>query len=290
MVLGQPFSVEGITYTPADALNYDRVGYAAIGQAGGNAVSLSNRTLPLPSYVEVTSLKTGKTILARVERRGPMAGTNLIEFSPGAAAQLGAQSDLTPVRIRRVNPPETERALLRAGQRAPERMETPISLVNVLLRKLEPGTISVVAATEPAKLPPLMASTKDLPPSKPPATAKPDVNKAEPKPSPKPRGIMPALAKSLRNRPLQPKVTTSSSTVPAAQSVAPKRHFAIQVGTFSSAANATAAAKKVGGSVAASGKLFRVRITGFAIASDAQGALAKAKGAGYTDARIQRAD
>ena len=88
MVLGKPFIVDGVTYTPADTLNYDVVGWAATSNIG-SGISASHRTLPLPSYVEITALETGRTILVRLERRGPMTGDLLTELSPAAAEQLG---------------------------------------------------------------------------------------------------------------------------------------------------------------------------------------------------------
>ena len=137
VTIGAPYSIGGVSYTPTDVWNYDEVGYIAMDRAGGNTISGSHHTLPLPSYVEVTSLDTGKTILVRIERRGPMNGPELVALSPGAIAQLGA-SPSTPVRVRRVNPQEPERAALRAGRAAPDRMDTPMSLVAVLKLKL-PG-------------------------------------------------------------------------------------------------------------------------------------------------------
>lgn len=277
MVLGAPFTVDGTTWTPADTLNYDQVGYAVVGGEGGAAVSLAHRTLPLPSYVEVTSLKTGKTILARVERRGPMSGTALAELSPGAAAGLGVNDPREPVRVRRVNPPETERALLRSGQNAPARMETPMSLVAVLMRKLEPAApatpappppVPVVEAApkKPAVMPPTLKPVAKVEAPKP-------VAKAEPKPAeaPAPKAVPPATAKPAA------KLATSGA-------------YVVQVAAFSDAARAAAAARKLGGAVSPAGRLHRVRITGFTSAADAGAALAKAKAAGYSDARIQRAD
>jgi rare lipoprotein A len=278
MVLGAPFTVEGVTYTPADTYNYDAVGYAAVGGEGGTAISLAHRTLPLPSYVEVTSLKTGKTILVRAERRGPMTGANLVELSPGAAAQLGLSGEKEPVRVRRVNPPEPERALLRMGQPAPERMETPMSLVSVLMRKLEP----TVAAAPP--VPPPSA----VEPAKAPVVAKPaekakDADKPKVAAAPPPATAKPAPEPGPRPAPQKPKAAPSAK--PAA-----KGAYAVQVATFSNPALATAAARKLGGAVSDAGKFHRVRITGFASAADAGAALAKAKAAGYSDARILRAD
>jgi hypothetical protein len=116
-------------------MNYDAVGYASVG-GPTVGVSAAHHTLPMPSYVEVTSLTSGAPF-GPVERRGPMDSTHAIELSPAAIAQLGLSSDgRAPVRVRRVNPLETERALLRSGMNAPERMVTPKPLLAVLQRRL----------------------------------------------------------------------------------------------------------------------------------------------------------
>lgn len=277
MVLGAPFTVDGKTYTPADTLNIDQVGYATTGTDGGGGVSLAHRTLPLPSYVEVTSLKTGRTILVRVERRGPMSGSALVELSPGAATQLGVASPREPVRVRRVNPPEAERALLRTGQTAPARMDTPMSLVGVLLRKLDPA-LAPSPAPLPASLPTGAAPVVALPvvagPAKPAPAAKLPVAAAPAKAPPAPPPVKPAPA----------------AKTPAAPVSAHSGPYAVQVGAFSSEANAARAARQVGGTVAPAGKFHRVRMGGLASLAEARAALAKARAAGYTDARIQRPD
>ena len=77
---------------------------------------------------------------------------------------------------------------------------------------------------------------------------------------------------------------------PVAAPAAQTGKFAVQVGAFSNQANAKAAASKVGGSVSAAGKLWRVRMGPYATAAQAKAALAKARSAGYSDARIQHAD
>ena len=262
MVLGAPFTVDGITYSPSDTMNYDAVGYAAVGAEGGASVSAAHRTLPLPSYIEVTALDTGKTVLVRVERRGPMSGRALVQLSPGAAAQLGiAGNPRAAVRVRRMNPIEQDRALLRMGQPAPARMDTPKSLLVVLSRKLDQqdGTV------RPAPLPMPEASATPLPA---PIKVKPGkVWPAAPAPAPSP--------------------TPAPSPAPK-----PAIHgkFAVQVGAFSDRANADSAARKIGGAVSSAGKLWRVRMGPFATEAQAKAALAKARAAGYSDARIQRAD
>lgn len=253
MVLGAPFTIDGVTYTPADKMNVDQVGYAYADREGGAGITAAHRTLPLPSYAEVTSLETGKTILVRIERRGPMGGDGLVALSAGAVAQLGINpAGKAPVRIRRVNPPEIERAALRRGERAPERMETPKSLVAVLLRKLDPRLPA--AAPSPA------------------------------------RGsqVLPGPAKTTAAKPAAvPAISAQPVAAPAAAAPGDR---VVQVGAFSSKANAEATATKVGGNVSRAGRYWRVRMGPYTTQGEAAAALAKARSAGYSDARIQRAD
>ncbi len=292
MVLGDPYQVGGVTYTPIDKLNYDIAGYAAVGSEGGAGVSVAERVLPMPSYVEVTDLTSRRTILARVERRGPMTGGNVIEFSPGAAAQLGLTADArVPVRVRRVNPPETERALLRQGGRAPERIETPAPLAAVLLRRI-PGA-APVAVAPPAPVPAAATAPPTRPvsetpqrPARPAATS--PVKAARPLAAPSPAATtqVPRPVPAAAPRP-------SATPAPRPAPVASAPHtgtFFVQVGAFSTRARADTAARQVGGSVSAAGRLFRVRSGPFAARAAADAALAKAKAAGYSDARIQRAE
>jgi len=252
MVLGDPFVVDGVTYTPQDKLNFDQVGHAHVGT--GQGVTVAHRTLPLPSYAEVTSLDTGRTILVRVTRRGPMSGGDIVELSPAAATQLGVSSDRTPIRIRRVNPPEPERAALREGRSAPLRMDTPMSLVNVLRRKLEGGA--------PALLPLPKVLGAATPPPAPTAPAAPPVKAAPP-----------------------PK----AAPVVAAPKPIPAGSLVVQIGAFSSQAKSQEIASKLGATVSPAGKVFRVRMGPFASRGQAEAALAKARAAGYSDARIQSA-
>jgi len=280
MVLGPAFTVDGVNYTPADTWNYDAVGHALPGGEGGSSVSGAHRTLPLPSYVEVTALASGKTILVRLERRGPMSGKSLMELSPGAAAQLGiaGQADAS-IRMRRVNPPEQERALLRAGQPAPARLDTPKSLLVVLQRKLDlQDGKPVVAAAPEAE-----------------ATPKPEVAPPPPKPEPKKPGKGKPKAVP---KPQQPVAVSDPATAGSTPVVEPKPApkppvtaaggLIVQIGAYSSEDRARAVAAKSGAQVVPSGKLWRVRSGPHASKAEAEAALAKARAAGYGDARIQR--
>jgi rare lipoprotein A len=82
-----------------------------------NAVTAAHRTLPLSSYAEVTTLDTGRTILVRINDRGPYHGNRLIDLSMGAARQLGIVGHgARMVRVRVVDPSERDKLALRRGQ------------------------------------------------------------------------------------------------------------------------------------------------------------------------------
>lgn len=256
MVLGAPYAVDGVTYTPADKLNYDAVGYAFADAGGGDAITGSHRTLPLPSYAEVTALDSGKTVLVRMERRGPVAGPGLVALSPGAALQLGINGrDKVAVRVRRVNPPEFERAQLRRGEHAADRMETPKPLLAVLQRKLDlqDGGAAPKPALPGAAVSPAVVVAPVAPVVKPALVV-------APKPAPTPAAITPNA-----------------------------RALVVQVAAFSTRDRADGVAGKLGGKVSPSGRFWRVQIGPYAQQAEADAALVKAKSAGYSDARIQHA-
>jgi len=52
------------------------------------ALSAAHKTLPLPSYVQVTNLSNGKSVVVRVNDRGPFVSNRLIDLSYSAAAKL----------------------------------------------------------------------------------------------------------------------------------------------------------------------------------------------------------
>ena len=53
------------------------------------AISAAHQSLPLPSYIHVTNLENGRTLVVRVNDRGPFVGDRLLDLSYGAAARLG---------------------------------------------------------------------------------------------------------------------------------------------------------------------------------------------------------
>jgi len=131
--IGSPYTVRGATYTPAADPAYDQVGYASwYGPESGDqtangehfrpdGITAAHTTLPLPTYVEVTALDTGRRIVVRVNDRGPFARGRIIDLSRGAAEQLGVKAKgIAPVRVRVVEPSDRDRERLREGKPARE--------------------------------------------------------------------------------------------------------------------------------------------------------------------------
>jgi len=135
MKVGKPYQVAGITYYPADDQTYDQVGLASWygGQFHGgptangelfdmDRVGAAHKTLPLPCYVEVTALDTGRTVLVRINDRGPFVANRIIDLSRRTAQLLGIErTGVSRVRVRRVYPSDEDRLALRSGRPASER-------------------------------------------------------------------------------------------------------------------------------------------------------------------------
>lgn len=298
LITGEPYVVAGTQYKPEDVMNYDAVGYLAADSAGGSAISGAHHTLPLPSYVEVTSLESGRTILVRLERRGPLTSNALLALSPGALAQLGGNAG-SPVRVRRVNPPEDQRTVLRQGQPVALRMDTPMSLVAVLKRKLPaagaapvaqpaPAVVQAASAPRPAQTQ-MPAQAPDPAPAQAQTPAPAPILPPLSRPAPMAQAALPAAHPA--PRPVtQPTSAAPVATAPvateAARPAAIRNGFVVQAAAFASAANARKVANAIGGSVSRAGTLWRVRTGPFATRNAAEASLAKVRAAGYSDARI----
>jgi rare lipoprotein A len=71
-------------------------------------MTAAHKTLPLPAYVRVTNLQNGRSIVVRVNDRGPFVGNRIIDLSYTAAAKLDMLRDGTAMVEVRVIEPEAE--------------------------------------------------------------------------------------------------------------------------------------------------------------------------------------
>jgi len=69
------------------------------------AMTAAHKTLPIPTYVEVRNLSSGKKIIVRVNDRGPFHDDRIIDLSYAAAAKLGTlKNGTSSVEVRAINP------------------------------------------------------------------------------------------------------------------------------------------------------------------------------------------
>ena len=107
-VIGKPYQFDGVWYRPAVDDGYDQTGVASIYPArwaglattsgevyDQNAITAAHKTLPLPSMARVTNLENGRSIVLRINDRGPFVDTQIIELSPAAAELLGIPNQAT---------------------------------------------------------------------------------------------------------------------------------------------------------------------------------------------------
>lgn len=100
--VGKPYTVRGKTYVPQHDPSYAASGSAswygadfhgrrtANGEIfSANAITAAHPTLPLPSYVRVTNTENGRSLIVRVNDRGPYVSGRIIDLSYRAAAMLG---------------------------------------------------------------------------------------------------------------------------------------------------------------------------------------------------------
>lgn len=68
-------------------------------------MTAAHKSLPLPSYAEVTNLDNGRKVVVRINDRGPFHGDRLIDLSYSAATKLGITAKGTGrVEVRSINP------------------------------------------------------------------------------------------------------------------------------------------------------------------------------------------
>jgi rare lipoprotein A len=106
--IGDPYQINGVWYYPAENYGYDETGIAswygpdfhmkltANGELfNQNDISAAHRTLPMPSIVRVTNLENGRSLVVRVNDRGPYVHNRIIDMSRRAAQLLGFEGQGT---------------------------------------------------------------------------------------------------------------------------------------------------------------------------------------------------
>jgi peptidoglycan lytic transglycosylase len=265
--IGKPYQIDNVWYYPHEQPDYDETGiaswygptfygkYTADGEIyDGDKLTAAHRTLPMPVNVRVTDLENGKSIVVRVNDRGPYSRGRIIDLSRRAAELLGmVQAGTARVRVTYLG-----RADL--GNGAPPPPETPPEIASALPAAPTAKVESSSLATVPGA-----------------ATARPVKEQSMPVPVDVP--LTPIAAD-------QPGDQVIQMAVPA------KTRLYVQVGAFSKLENARMLLARLGGDLRISTlqrngqTLYRVRTGPLNSVEDADAELNRITGAGSSDAQI----
>ncbi|MDA5193855.1 septal ring lytic transglycosylase RlpA family protein [Govanella unica] len=157
--IGKPYQINGRWYYPKAEPDYDRTGVASWygpgfhgkSTANGenydqNALTAAHTTLPLPTYVRVTNLENGRSLILRINDRGPFAKDRIIDVSRRAAQLLGFHgTGTTQVRVQVIAPdqnsPEIMQAKAQEKQIGPDVVAVPrdeIAVATIEAKPLDP--------------------------------------------------------------------------------------------------------------------------------------------------------
>lgn len=128
--VGKPYQVAGVWYYPQEDFAYDETGIAswygpdfhAKLTANGetfdqNAVTAAHKTLQMPSIARVTNLENGRSIIVRINDRGPFVNGRILDLSRKSAQLLGMEGKGTAkVRVQIL----TEESRVLAGKLKPD--------------------------------------------------------------------------------------------------------------------------------------------------------------------------
>jgi len=158
--VGKPYTVAGRVYVPEEDPNYRAEGMASWygddfhGRLTANgevfdmtSLTAAHPTLPIPSYARVTNIRNGKSLIVRVNDRGPYHDNRLIDVSNKAAELLEFKSSgVARVRVEYVGRAPLEGsddrqlvATLRTGVPAPTPSSVRIASARPFVPELPSG-------------------------------------------------------------------------------------------------------------------------------------------------------
>jgi len=270
--VGKPYQIAGHWYTPREDPAYDRVGSASWygelfhGRRTANGeiydmdrLSAAHPTLPLPAYARVTNLNNGRSIVVRINDRGPFARDRIIDLSRRSANLLGFRNrGMATVRVKYLG-----RAPLNGDDSYEKRYLAHRSWARAMAKGRAPNASSTFASRKRL----LVENRETL---------------AHPQHTATPLAVAPPFPKNTGS------ISSNAKTRPQAAGLM------VQAGTFRNKDNAERARTALSAiapvdvtSIAVRQDLyFRVRVGPFAGPTEAKAALVKVTKAGYRGAKV----
>jgi len=292
--VGKPYQIAGIWYYPEEDYAYEETGIAtwygaafhgkktANGETYDmNALTAAHRTLPMPSFVRVTNLGNGRSIVLKVNDRGPFAKGRIIDISRRGAQLLGFQEQGTAkVRVQiMADRSQAIAARMKNGEEL-ARVGSPI-----IVDKMPKTSVSTEALPAPGGAESSASSVSSAPPPATPATTAANEsviveNRA---------GTIPNTTGPSE----QAALTVDPESVVQQEPVGPTKIF-VQAGAFGVYENANKVRARLSplgnvflDQVLVNGRdLYRVRLGPIANVEAADTLLNQVVGTGYPDARI----
>jgi rare lipoprotein A len=172
--IGEPYQIDNVWYYPKEDPTYEETGIAswygpafygrptANGETyTGNELTAAHKTLPMPVNVRVTNLENGRSIIVRVNDRGPFARGRIIDLSRRAAEQL----DMIRAGVARVRV-----TYLGRGELGGRPVETPADIANAAqaapagrVDSAQLGAVAGAAVAPPVRANPLPVPVPSAP-------------------------------------------------------------------------------------------------------------------------------
>jgi rare lipoprotein A (peptidoglycan hydrolase) len=233
-------------------------------------MTAAHKTLPLPAYVRVTNLQNGRSIVVRVNDRGPFVGNRIIDLSYTAASRLDMLRNGTAmVEVRAIDPSVPTRdqglPLLAAAPMAPPSGQAGAAAAPAPTMAMQSSSAAPATAAAPTVASPTAAAPTAAAPSaaSPTAAAPPTATSATAAAGP----ATTATPTPARQASSAPASAASSSNPPAGTA---RTVLFVQAGAFADPANAERLAAKLRGGgygkifvrddMMAGRKMYRVRI------------------------------
>jgi rare lipoprotein A len=171
--IGKPYQIYGKWYKPVFESDYDEEGiaswygpgfhgnYTASGERfDKNTMTAAHTTLPMPSMVRVTNLSNNKSVIVRINDRGPFAENRIIDLSKKAAEELDMlKTGTAKVRVQYLHD-ETEKYLVQNNIKGRENILSSSATKSLNKSQLDSMDERMIAATA---APVTKVSSNDMP-------------------------------------------------------------------------------------------------------------------------------
>ncbi|WP_297833941.1 septal ring lytic transglycosylase RlpA family protein [uncultured Roseibium sp.] len=158
-IVGKKYKIAGKWYYPKEDPDYKKTGLAswygptfhgrktANGEVfDRNSLTAAHTTMPLPSYARVTNVENGRSMIVRVNDRGPFHGNRVIDLSERAATMLGTKSaGIGKVKVEYVGRAPLhgqDEGFLMASYRGPGAVEPGATMPGTMLAQAEPQQVA----------------------------------------------------------------------------------------------------------------------------------------------------